>query len=346
MSANLNFNKTKGTVSFVSAIEPAWHKSGKILDHTFTSAEAIEHANLDYVVDLAPIYAKFSDDRSLSPEQRGCKIKDNFATYRRDTNEVFGIVGSKYEIVQNNEVFRFFDGIVEKGDAIYETAGVLGIGETIFITAKLPNNIILPGKDIIEKYILLTSSHDGTGATTALFTPTRVVCANTLAIAFQNGTNKFVVRHTKSAHDRITEGAKLMGLVTKSSEQLEIALDAMSRVRIKDEQLVDYIRQVFLTKEEIQQLINTGDHRKTDISTRKINVMDEVYKYSYRGIGQDTNSTKGTLFGAYSSISGYFNNTKEYKNNDAKMKSLVFEGTDFKVNQKAFDLACELTNKW
>lgn len=344
MSANLNVNK--GKVSFVSASIPAWHKSGMILDHTFTASEAIEHANLDYQVDLAPIYAKFSDDKNLTPEQRGKKIETHFATFRRDTLDVFGVVGSKYEVIQNKEVFRFFDGIVEKGEAIYETAGCLGLGETIFVTAKLPKNIILPGEDIIEKYILLTSSHDGTGAVTALFTPTRVVCANTLAMALTNGTNRFVVRHTKSAHDRITAGAKLMGLVNKSSEQLELALNAMSKIKVTDEQLVDYIRQVFLTDEEIKQLIATGDHRQTDVSTRKINVMDEIYNYSYRGVGQDTDTTKGTLFGAYSSISGYFNNKKEYKNNDAKMRSLVFEGNDFKVNQKAFELACELTNKW
>lgn len=48
------------------------------------------------------------------------------------------------------------------GDVIIQTAGVLGIGERIFVTAKLPTYEI--AKDEMEKYTLFTTSHDGSGS--------------------------------------------------------------------------------------------------------------------------------------------------------------------------------------
>lgn len=339
-----NINRFNQKYSFVSRIEPAWHRKGTILDHAFTAEEAMYHANMGYIVALAPLYAKFSEDPN--DPKRGIKLEDNFATYRTDTRDVFGVVGSRYEIVQNTAAFSFFDSIVGEKKAIYETAGVLGKGETIFLTAKLPNNIILPGDDIVEQFLLFTMSHDGTRPVSAMFTPTRVVCANTLAIALTNGAHKVVIKHTKSALDKIREAGKLMGLVSRRSEATTEILNAMSKVRITDDQLTEYIKMVFLTKEEMKRLAETGDHRKAEISTRTIGIMEQVADFTLTGVGQDTQSTKGTLFGAYSGVAGWLYNKKEYKNDDTRMKSLVLEGNDYNLNNKAFITAESLINEW
>ena len=344
MADNINFSRFTQKHSFVSAVKPAWHNKGTILDHVFTAEEAIQHANMNYLVAKAPLYAKFSDDKN-DPE-RGKLVDDFFATYRTDTKDVFGVVGSRYEIVQNNNAFSFFDNIVGEKKAIYETAGVLGLGETIFLTAKLPNNIVLPGDDVIENYLMFTMSHDGSKPVTALFTPTRVVCANTLAIAMSNGYNRVVIKHTKSAIDRIKEAGKLMGLVNKTSEINKEVLEAMAKVQVNDDRLAEYIQLVFLTPEERKKLAETGNHKTAEISTRTIGVMDQVYDFALSGVGQDTRSTKGTLFGAYSSVTGWLFNKKEYKSDDTRLKSLIFEGTDYQLNQKAFGIAKELINEW
>jgi phage/plasmid-like protein (TIGR03299 family) len=346
MADNINKNRFTGTMSFVSAIEPAWHRKGTILPNKFTAEEAILYANMGYTVALAPLYAKFSDDKSLPDKERGAKLENNFATYRTDTKEVFGVVGDRYHIVQNTAAFSFFDSIVGEGKAIYETAGVLGKGETIFLTAKLPKNIVLPGNDLVEQYLVFTMGHDGTTPVSALFTPTRVVCANTLAIALANGANKVVIKHTKSALDKIKEAGKLMGLVAKTSDATAEILTAMSKVRINDDQLTEYIKLVFLTADERKRLAETGDHKLAEIPTRTIGVMYDVADFALTGVGQDTLSTKGTLFGAYSGVTGWLFNKKEYKNDDVRMKNLVLEGTDYKLNGKAFNIATELINEW
>ena len=232
MADNINQNRFTKTMSFVSAVEPAWHRKGTILPGKFTAEEAIRYANMGYDVALAPLLAIIPEKTNPVPNSTlKLKVNENFATYRTDTNDIFGVVGSRYEIVQNTAAFSFFDSIVGEGKAIYETAGVLGNGETIFLTAKFPDNIILPGDDIVEKYLVFSMSHDGTKPVSALFTPTRVVCANTLAIALSNGQNKVVIKHTKSAYDKIKEAGKLMGLVTVVSKETTEILNAMVKVK-------------------------------------------------------------------------------------------------------------------
>jgi len=54
---------------------------------------------------------------------------------------------------------------------------------------------------------------------------------------------------------------------------------------------------------------------------------------------QQLETTKGTLFGAYNAVTGYFQNVRSYKDGEAKLKSLMF-GTGQLRAQAAFDL-CE-----
>jgi phage/plasmid-like protein (TIGR03299 family) len=339
MSANINFNAKTGSFSFVAAVKPAWHGLGTILPNRFTSAEAMEYANLNYHVGLAPIHMSIENGVNESTK---VLIDDKYCTYRADTNVPFGIVGSKYEVVQNREAFSFFDSIVGENKAIYETAGALGKGEIIFLTAKLPDGIVLPGDDLIEKYLVLSMSHDGSKAITAMFTPTRVVCANTLAVAMANGSHKVTIKHTASAHDKLAEASKLMGLVQKSTHHIHEVILAMAKKPINDDQLAEYIKFVFLTPEQRKNLAETGDHTKSGISDRVLTTMDSVYDYSLSGIGQNMISTRGTLFGAYSGVTSWLFNQKEYRSTESRMKSLILEGTDYELNNKAYNIAANL----
>lgn len=160
MSHNLNFNERTGRYSFFSVQEKAWHNLGQTVEDYPTSGEAIKHAGLDYEVTKSPLFIKgkgigINDDGSIR-EDTAIAVPNRFATIRTDTNDVFGVVGRDYRIVQNREAFAFFDAIVGGDDGIlYETAGALGSGERIFITAKLPGYIrVGKGDDVTEKYIV------------------------------------------------------------------------------------------------------------------------------------------------------------------------------------------------
>lgn len=177
MAHNINFNEKTGQHSFFSVQEKAWHGLGQIVAGYPTSREALQLAGLDYhVVKMPNIHRLQNGTESVSD--------NSFFTYRTDTGEILGDkLGSDYNIVQNVDAFGFFDAIVDGDGMQYETAGALGKGERIFITAKLPGYIRVGNDDMIEKYLFLTTSHDGSGSITAAFTPVRIVCQNTLNAA-------------------------------------------------------------------------------------------------------------------------------------------------------------------
>ena len=129
MAHNLFYNEQTGKHSFFSVKEKAWHGLGQIIENYPNSAEALKFAGLDYEVVKRPNIHRLDNGTEI--------ISDNsFYSYRPDTGAVLGDkLGSDYEVVQNTEAFAFFDAIVG-GDGIqYETAGALGKGERIFITA-------------------------------------------------------------------------------------------------------------------------------------------------------------------------------------------------------------------
>jgi phage/plasmid-like protein (TIGR03299 family) len=263
MAHNLNYNETTGKHSFFSVKEKAWHGLGQIVQDYPNSREAIRFAGLDYTVEKRKLFTYDNENQNGNPDTDiiipEIDIPNYFATIRTDTEQVLGVVGKDYEVVQNEDAFSFFDAIVGGSDGIqYETAGALGKGERIFITAKLPNYIKVGSDDLIEQYLFLTTSHDGFGSITAAFTPVRIVCNNTLNAAFRNCSNSIKIRHTSNAKERLEVAHKVMGISYKLSEYLEDAFNNWSKVRITDKQVRRLIQLAVIPNKEVLEKLQSG----------------------------------------------------------------------------------------
>ncbi|MEP7376100.1 MAG: DUF932 domain-containing protein, partial [Chitinophagaceae bacterium] len=132
MAHNLNQNSKTGKHSFFSVREKAWHGLGQIVQDYPTSAEAIKHAGLDYTVEKRNLFTYDNENEAANEETEikipGIAVPDYYATIRTDTEQVLGVVGKEYEVVQNMDAFSFFDAIVGGDGMQYETAGALGNG--------------------------------------------------------------------------------------------------------------------------------------------------------------------------------------------------------------------------
>ncbi len=321
-----NINVIDGKASFFTVKEVAWHGLGKVLENCPTSEEAIKYAGLDFEVIKTPNFARVPFNSTNLIE-----TPSSFSTYRTDSGIILGDkIGRNYNVVQNKLAFGFFDSIVGEGKAIFETAGALGKGEIIFITAKLPDYIRVKGDDI-EKYLLLTSRHDGIGSIVAMFTPVRVVCANTLAAALSsNNQLKVNIRHTSSAEENLKLAANVLGITNKASNELQEIFIQMAKKSVADQTVKKYLSSVFM---------KSTDHLELSEITESI--INDAEKYYYEGPGQQMDSCRGTAFGAYNAVTGYLNNVKEYKSIEAKMKYInLTEGVI--LSKKAFKLAEEL----
>jgi phage/plasmid-like protein (TIGR03299 family) len=340
---NINYNEQTQKHSFFSVKEKAWHGLGQIIKDYPTSAEALKFAGLDYTVDKRPLFTFDTENQNADPEADiiipELAVPGFFATVRQDTDAVLGVVGKDYEVVQNVDAFSFFDSIVGGKDGIlYETAGALGNGERLFITAKLPDYIRVGRNDCIEKYLFLTTSHDGTGSIQIAFTPVRIVCQNTLNAALRNQLNGIKIRHTASATDKLKEAYKMLGITNQLTVELEAIYNRWSRVRINDPELKRLIQVAMAPNKETLDNLKTG--KEDALSSNFSNIVSSVFDYAMTNPTQQEETTKGTLFGAYNAVTGYFQNVRNFKDTESKFKSIMY-GTGLQKSQTAFDVCAD-----
>lgn len=331
MANNINRNNKTGKDAFFSVKEKAWHGLGQIVEDYPTSEEAIKFAGLDFEVEKQKLFT--ADE----------EVKNFFATVRTDTKQILGVVGSRYEVVQNKTAFTFFDSLVSDDTGIkYETAGALGNGERIFITAKMPNVIRIGRKDDIEEYIFLTTSHDGSGSIMAAFTPVRIVCNNTLNMALQNHSNAVFIKHTANADTKLQQAARIISIAHNTSDILENLFNKWAKVRVNDAELLKLIQLAMSPNKEVFQAVATDDS-SYEFSKQFDEICGNVYEYAMCSPTQQMETTAGTLFGAYNAITGYYQNVNSYKTDDSKLNSILF-GTGLDRTKKAFEICLTADN--
>jgi len=332
MGHNINFNEQTGQFSFYSVKEKAWWNGGHISEKYETSGDVLIKSQLNYPVIKRPITYSFDSGNSLVSNT-------DFFTYRGDTEQILGTgLTADYTVVQNVEAFSFFDSIAKGEGILYETAGALGNGERIFITAKLPSYIRVGKDDIIENYLFITLSHDGKSCIIAALTPTRIVCNNTLNAALRNCTNMVKIRHTPNVQEQLKEAHNVMGMVNTLTPLLDQAFNQWAKIKITDKQLQRLIQIAMAPDKET--LTNIRDGKEELNSGKYRNMVYGACGYSAVADSQQLETTKGTLFGAYNAVTGYFQNVRDYKTAEDKIDSIIYGGTAQKKAQTTFRL-CE-----
>ena len=206
MPANLATTDSKPAMMYAG--EVPWHRLGTRLDSPATAREAIVASGLDYRVAIKPLVTL-----------EGTDVPQRKAVVRHDTGDVLGVVGNSYVPVQNHQAFGFLDAVVADEGLRYHTAGALGKGERIWMLARLPGSIRVGNSDdLVDKFLLLSNTHDGTTALRVFFTPIRVVCQNTLNLAERNAGQQgiaimHVSRRSKPASDRRVMSGHLPGAI-------------------------------------------------------------------------------------------------------------------------------------
>ena len=218
-----------------------------------TSLEtAIKMSKLDFEVVKYPI-----DYRVEVPTTIGTTVKNHhevpkfFATVRKDTGEALGVVGERYEILQNQEAFDFLDSMA--AEAKFETAGSYGSsGAKSFITMSTePMNIL---GDEFKPYMLFTNSFDGSGSIRVMFTPIRVFCSNCLAMAIKNATSKLTIRHSRSMQERLKVAREILLGNSQYMEAIKEMSEKMALKPYTSEQFKALVKARFSVPEDANEL--------------------------------------------------------------------------------------------
>ncbi|REJ91785.1 MAG: DUF932 domain-containing protein [Planctomycetota bacterium] len=318
---------TNGRPAMAYFGDTPWHRLGTRLEQPATAEEAIVVAGLDYEVELASLYT--ADGRTV-PQRK--------AVIRTDANEVLGVVGNSYSPIQNRECFQFLDAVVAEGQLEYHTAGALGNGERVWMLAKLPGFIrVKASEDHVEKYLLLSNSHNGTSALRVFFTPIRVVCANTLAVAHRQAVDKGVsVLHKGDLGAKVREAQEILGLAARFYDDVQVKVDRLASRYPTKAQVAEYFRSLY-------------PNPKASNKTRARNTRKELFQLFEAGRGQNIYEVRHSWWAAYNAVTEYVDHRRptrarsEPERANRRLQSQWF-GSGARLKTAAWDLALDLSS--
>ena len=236
--------------------EKPWHGLGTMVTEAPASIDALVYADLDWTVLQKDVY---TEDEMIIP---GYKVNV------RSTDEaVLGIVSDRYKVVQNEEAFQFTDDMLGEG-VTYETAGSLQNGKKVWMLAKMPHRYIIAG-DEITPYMVVMNSHDGSSGIKVAMTPIRVVCQNTLNLALDNAKRIWTTKHTENVMSRVHEARETLGLAERYMSELGKEIDALSKIKLSDKKVLEYMQEFFPVTEEMNDIQKKNNLKLLDDMKRR-----------------------------------------------------------------------------
>lgn len=178
-----------GIANFAYVGERPWHGLGQELTVGATADDMKKAAGLDWSVDMKPLFTQDADGNYVP-------VPSHNVAVRSSDNAQFTVASTRWTPTQNEEFFGFVDAFSKETGSTPETAGSLRDGKTPFALINI-NRDFFVGKtdDVVKSYLLLSWSHVVGKANKAKAVSTRVVCANTEAMAMREGGMEYTQTH-------------------------------------------------------------------------------------------------------------------------------------------------------
>jgi phage/plasmid-like protein (TIGR03299 family) len=282
-----------GEATFASFREPAWHQLGTVFNEEVSTTEMLELAKLkDWNVRLEEVVIPdgFNSDKGYNYVARTNPFDGS--------TDILGVVGERYRILQNEELFDFGDALLHGGGR-WETAGSIKGGRQVFGSLALERETVLDPSGVSDKvntYLLVNTSHDGSIAIQASVTPVRVVCANTLNLALGSGVGRnrnikqsFKIRHTQTAQGKIQAAREALGLANVYMDEFDKLAQQMIEQTVSNDKFQEIIRLAYPEPEA---------DKKGALSkwNNKLEQIEQIY------VGPYNNTIAGTAWGTLNAL--------------------------------------------
>lgn len=214
-----------------------WHGKANFTGRELTAAEAIVAAGLDWKVIERPVFAESEAGEKIV-------IPDLKAMVRDSDNTVLNVPTARYEAIQNEEYFRFAEGLLDDG-VTFKTAGALRGGRRIFVCLEIPRTVMVGGVEPVELYLLIRGSHDGSLAFGADIVTVVTVCQNTMTLAMQTARASWSVKHTSGALGKIGTAREALGLTFAYADEWEATMNQLISTEFTKADFERMVRDVF-----------------------------------------------------------------------------------------------------
>jgi phage/plasmid-like protein (TIGR03299 family) len=320
--------------------QQAWVQAGTAVN-AGSASEAAKQAGLDWNVMLTNMeaivsnkvneYETVTDHYPVPKRQAVIKLgKDN-------TNEVIGVVGDKYKIVQNMEVFSALDTLVDSGDARYTAAGEYNNGANIWMVMELPMGVQV-ANDPHAAFLLVQSSHDGSCAVRIRPIIERLFCANQINRIIK-GKHKndytYVMKHTTNSKLSVEDIRNITQLTYTSIQEYEAVASTLLQRKVDDRQVKNIFKQVWALPDIIEQmpehLLSQGEKRQRTIALTGRDSAWNIYSQSHT-----QENIRGTAFGVWQAV---IEHADHFASGGADRRAVAtISGRNDKIKDKALNL--------
>lgn len=183
-----------------------WHELGVELPDTHSAADALERSGLaGWNLRKEPLHADVGRGKRVEVPGRYAVLRDLPGKRGAD---VLGVVGRAYRITQNEDLVGLLDAIVEESGARFEVAGSAEDGAVSFVTLRLPGRLRVGGRDDVESYISVLTTHDGSTSTQIIVTPVHIATQAALNLSYEGSPSVLRIRHTLGSSASLREQAE------------------------------------------------------------------------------------------------------------------------------------------
>jgi len=209
---------------------------GEIVSADLSPQQMMEKAGVNWRVEKIPTYAA-KEGVDLIPTGMEALV-------RSSDNKVLTQVGGNWEPCQNEQAFEFFNEYCLEGGMQMDTAGSLKGGKMVWALAKVNETFETVRGDQVESYLLFSNPHEYGKSIDIRFTPIRVSCMNTLAMALKGR----AITGAKINHRRAFDPNHVkmtLGLAHEKFQEYKELSQFLAGKQFKMENLIQYYNEVF-----------------------------------------------------------------------------------------------------
>jgi phage/plasmid-like protein (TIGR03299 family) len=320
----------------------AWVRGGTAVEAT-SAASAATQAGLNWTVRTGALEAVSTpliiDQHGVTPATY-IDVPKKQAIIREDNNSVIGIVGTKYKVVQNMEVFNALDTLVDAGDARYAAAGEFNGGSNIWMVLELPRGISV-ANDPHAAFLLVKTSHDGSSSVVIKPIIERLFCANQVNGLISNNQkhkyNEYTYRmsHTTNQELSIADIRNITNLTYTAIADYELVANNLMQKRMTREQTLNFFKNVWALPSTVEDkpydLLTRGERKQQTIAKDARAKAWAIYSES-----ETQENIRGTAFGAWHAVVEF---ADHYATGGAeRLAAATLSGRNDRVKTKALSL--------
>ena len=297
------------TQALVDNRRNAWKRGGTAVSAT-SAVEVAKQAGLDWEVMSVPIqgyvHTPVSAQETVTDYYEVPKKQGILKLGKDNENSIIGVVGDKYKIVQNMEVFSALDTLVDSGDARYNAAGEYNGGANVWMLMELPTGVRVAG-DPHAAFLLAKTSHDGSSSVIIRPIVERLYCANQigkLITAKYKRPLMYKMKHTTNATLSVSDIRAITTLTYSAIEEYESTATTLLQYKMDKDKAMNIFKKVWGLPAVIEntpaQFLTRGEQRQQTIAWAARDKAWHIYNES-----PTQENIKGTAFGVWQAVVEY-----------------------------------------